>query len=68
MAFFSLVLSAIAAINSAIDRRNSHATFTALSDPNAHIPTLDFELSEKYQNCLVKEKQKKIEVSLLVSL
>ncbi|XP_029657707.1 ras GTPase-activating-like protein IQGAP1 isoform X1 [Octopus sinensis] len=56
------ILSAIAAINSAVDRRNSQATFTALSDPNAHIPTLDFELSEKYQNCLAKEKQKKFEL------
>lgn len=53
------ILSAVAAINVAIERRNSQTTYNALSNPNAHIPGLDIELSEKYMNSLVREKQRK---------
>lgn len=56
------ILSAIAAINVAIDQRNTQTLYNALCNPNAHITGLDIELSEKYMNGLVNEKQRKIGV------
>ena len=62
------MLSAVAAINLAVDMRNHSATFEALADTDACVPNLDEPNSDKYQSALEKAKQAKQEVMLTSTL
>lgn len=57
------VLSAVAAINKAVEVGDSEATLQTLCDPEACIPNLDEQNSEKYQKALAASKNTKLGVS-----
>lgn len=54
------VLSAVAAINKAVEVGDSEATLQTLCDPEACIPNLDEQNSEKYQKALAASKNTKL--------
>lgn len=60
-------MSAVAAINQAIDVGDADRTFQALSHEDACIPTLDENNADKYQKHLSSLKTAKREVSYFIS-
>ena len=58
------VLSAVAAINQTLEVGNTERTFEALSDPDAVIPNLEEENSDRYHKHLKQARVDKLEVHM----
>ena len=58
------VLSAVAAVNLAVEKSNAQETFKQMLRPECCISNLDEECKEKYQEALAQQRAHKLKVSL----